>query len=110
MKRKIILNIIVFIALLIPLVIFAADPPIKAPTTPVVTVLENIEKYLYHLLVFFIAPICIIIAAFYFVTAGGNEEQIKKARMFVLYALIGVVVAIAAKGMVNFLRDKIAAP
>ena len=103
MKRKIILNIIVFIALFAPLCLIAS-PPITAPTTPVVTILINIRNWLYGILVFAVAPIALIIAGYYFITAAGDAEKINKARMFVLYAIIGVLVAVMARGIVDFLR------
>ncbi len=51
-----------------------------------------------------VAAIFIIIAAFYFVTAAGNPETISKARNFVLYALIGVMVAAMARGLVYMVQ------
>ena len=47
-----------------------------------------------------VAVIFIIIAAYFFVTAQGDPEKTKSARNFVLYAVIGVLVAFAAKGLV----------
>ena len=54
-----------------------------------------------------VAAIFIIIAGFYFVTAQGDPEQIKKARNMVLYALIGVVVAVISRGIVTWLQTTI---
>lgn len=51
----------------------------------------------------FIAAIALIIAAYYFVTAAGDPDKVKKSRDFVLYALIGVIIAIAARGLVYFI-------
>jgi hypothetical protein len=50
-----------------------------------------------------VAVIYIIMAAFNFVTAAGDPEKVTKARNFVLYALIGVLVAFAAKGLINLI-------
>jgi hypothetical protein len=44
-----------------------------------------------------------------FVTASGDPDKTKTARNFVLYALIGVLVGFAAKGLV-MLVEKIVAP
>ncbi len=40
-----------------------------------------------------------------FVTAGGNVETVTKARMWVIYAVIGVALAVLARGIVAFVRD-----
>jgi len=54
-----------------------------------------------------VAAIFIVIGGFYFVTAQGDPEQIKKARNMVLYALIGVVVAVISRGIVTWLQTTI---
>lgn len=48
----------------------------------------------------FLAVIAIVIAGYTFLTAGGDPEKITKSRNFVLYALVGVVVAFMARGLV----------
>lgn len=71
----------------------------RAPTVDVMRVLDSIADWLFSILLV-IAAIAIIIAAYYFVTAAGDPDKTKKARDFVLYALIGVLVAFVAKGLV----------
>lgn len=72
----------------------------EAPTKELFEMLQTITNLLFTLLLV-AAGIAIIIAAFYFVTAAGDPERVKTARQFVIYALIGVVVAIAAIGLVR---------
>ena len=71
-----------------------------APELNVMTVLDNVTNWLFAILLI-VAAIAIIIAAFNFVTAQGDADKVKTARQFVLYALIGVLVAILAKGLVG---------
>lgn len=73
----------------------------------VMVVLDNVTDWLFALLLI-TAAIFIILAAFYFVTASGDPDKTKTARNFVLYALIGVLVAFIAKGLV-YLIDAIVA-
>ena len=63
----------------------------------------NVRDWLFTILLI-IAAIFIIIAAFYFVTASGNPEQVTKAKHFVLYALIGVAVAAMSMGLINLIK------
>jgi hypothetical protein len=89
------------------------EPPTETPTgcsqdcaAPVVdpfAALNSIINWLFILLLI-TAVIFIIIAAFYFVTASGNPEQTAKARNFVLYALVGVLVAFLARGLIILVR------
>lgn len=44
-----------------------------------------------------VAVIFVIIGGFFMITAAGNPEQFSKGRQFVIYALIGIVVALLAK-------------
>jgi hypothetical protein len=69
----------------------------------IMTVLENVVNWLFSILLV-VAAIFIIVAAYYFVTATGNPETISKARTFVLWALVGVAVAVAARGLVALVR------
>jgi len=69
----------------------------------VMTLLDRVVDWLFTILLV-IAAIAIIIAAYYFVTAAGNPETVSKARNFVLYALIGVAVAVASRGLVALAR------
>ena len=78
----------------------AASPP---ATLDVMTVLERIVDWLFTILLV-VAAIFIVVAGYYFVTATGNPETVSKARNFVMYALIGVAVAVASRGLVALVR------
>jgi len=45
------------------------------------------------------AVIFIIIGAFQFVTAGGKPESISEARSKIIYAIVGIVIALFAKAI-----------
>jgi hypothetical protein len=95
--------------LLLPLVAAAEVPAHRPPPAwgeiDFMTALEKITNSLFAILLI-VAALAIIIAGYYFVTAAGDTEKTKKARDFVLYALVGVLVAFIAKGMV-YLVDTI---
>ncbi|HHE67620.1 MAG TPA: hypothetical protein ENL33_00965 [Candidatus Parcubacteria bacterium] len=85
-----------------PLEVLAAAPNNRVNNNvDVMEVLGNIVDWIFSILLVF-AAIMIVVAAFYFVTAQGNPDQVTKARNFVLWALIGVLVAFLARGLVNF--------
>ena len=76
----------------------------KAPTIDIMDLLKKITDWLFAILLI-VAAIWIIIAAYWFVTANGDPEKTKSARDFVLYALIGVLVGFAAKGLVYLVQQ-----
>lgn len=49
---------------------------------------------------FVIALIMLVYAAFQFLTAGGDEEKTGSARKTLTYAVIGLVIAFAARGII----------
>ncbi len=51
-----------------------------------------------------LAVIFILIAAFNYLTAAGNEEKISKAHKILIYAVVAIVVAVVAQGIVFAVR------
>ncbi len=54
-----------------------------------------------------IAVFAIIIGGIRFVTSSGDQASVKAARETILYAVVGLVVAIMAFAIVNFVVDKL---
>jgi len=78
--------------------------PGEAPQADVMEILDSLTNWLFAILLI-VAAIFIIVAAFNFVTAAGDPDKTKTARNFVLYALIGVLVGFAAKGLVMLVSN-----
>ena len=51
-----------------------------------------------------ISVIIIIIGGIYYVTSTGDQARIKRAKDTILYAIIGLIVAILAYAIVNFVN------
>ncbi|MEX2411285.1 MAG: hypothetical protein WD607_07905 [Candidatus Paceibacterota bacterium] len=67
-------------------------------------ILTNILGWLYT--IFFIAAAgFILLGAFVYLTAGGNEDNIKKAKNYFLYSIIAIVVALVAFGIDNLVES-----
>jgi len=105
--KRIILSLILVGLLVLPAVSLAQAPR-SAPTVSVIKVLDNIVDWLFSILLI-IAVIWLIVAGYYFITAQGDPERIAKARNMVLYALIGVLIAFLARGLV-LLVERIVGP
>jgi ABC-type Fe3+ transport system permease subunit len=54
-----------------------------------------------------VAVLVIIIAGFRMVTSSGNAESMSKARNSIIYASIGIVVAVAASAIIGFVVEQI---
>ena len=51
-------------------------------------------------LIIILSIIIFLYAAFLFLTGGGSDDKTKQARQFLLYGIIGIIVALLAKGLV----------
>ena len=87
--------------LLLPVLALATATP--APDVDLLTALNSLTNWLFTILLI-VAVIFLMIAAFTFVTASGDPDKVGKARNFVLWSLIGVAVAVAAKALVAFVQ------
>lgn len=54
-----------------------------------------------------IVPLVIIIAGYFFVFSEGKAENIEKAKKLFIYALVGFVIILLAKGFVEFILQQI---
>jgi len=75
----------------------------EAPEIDPMRALDIVINVLFSLLLIF-AAIMLIVAGFQFITAGGDTEAVRKARDKVMYAVIGLIVAFVAKGIVIFVE------
>ena len=68
-------------------------------TTQLLRVIDNVINWALGLLIF-LAVAVIIYAAFNYLTAGGNAEQVKNANKYLVYVAIAVAVALLSKAFV----------
>ena len=54
-----------------------------------------------------VAVLFILIGAFRYVVSGGNPQSTKQAWETILYAMIGLIISIAAFGIVTFVSGRI---
>jgi len=54
-----------------------------------------------------LAVIMIIYGGFLFMTSAGNPEKVKKGKSTILYGLVGLIIALLAFVIVNFVLDSV---
>ena len=54
-----------------------------------------------------IAVVLILIGGFMWMTAGGNEERVKKGRQFIINGVIGLVIILAAYAIAKFVIENL---
>ena len=101
-----------FLAVLILAGIFLPAVIATAQTTPPYTLKETNFQLLVGKVANLIFSVLVIISILFLLyggvlilTAAGNEEQVTKGRSVLLYAVIGLVIAVFAKAIQTFLID-----
>lgn len=104
MYKKFSITLFILFIGALPLVSSAAvDTPEK-----VIGVIEKLSGWLYSALVA-VAVVFIILGAFGFFMAGGDESKISKAKQQILYAVIAVVTALLATGIIEITKELLGA-
>lgn len=102
--KKIAKKVLVGIMLLSPVLAFGQSFGTNVPTTNV-TSLSAVESVITKIVnwltgLFFVAAILFIFyAAFLYLTAGGDEEKVKKAKNQLMYSIVAIAVALLAGTM-----------
>ncbi len=76
--------------------------PLKAQS--VTELLNTIIDFIF-MLALGIAPIMIIVAGFFFITAMGEPEKIQTAKQIILWVLIGLLIVFCAKGIIKLFNE-----
>ena len=101
--KKIISALILLSVLAVPVIGLADAPDRELPEYDVMLTLNNIVNWLFAILLI-VAVIFLVIGGLQYVMAQGDAEKIKKAGQYILYALIGVIVALLARGLVTLVE------
>ena len=109
MKKS--LSTLILISLVSLFMLPAIMPVMAATGTPIISNLDEMDSLIQKIVDWFsgfvliVAVLFILVAAWTFLTAGGNPENVAKARQMLIYALIGIAVAVLAWGMVPLVTN-----
>ena len=109
---------IIFLFIIISWLIFSISPIVLADTclgtscnvpNPIgsdnfVDLLDKIAQWIFNIGLV-LAVIMVIWSGVLFMTAGGNEEKIKKAKQTLLWTIIGATIIIGCKGLISLVKD-----
>lgn len=72
--------------------------------TALIDLIDRIGQIIF-LVLMSLAAIFLVVAGFFFMTAGGNPENVNKARQMLINALIGVAIGLASKGLISLVEN-----
>ena len=107
--KKYLPKFIIFLLLtsfLIPLTIERAVVEIKNPlkAESFDQLIENIIRFHFQLS-FFVGALMIVVAAYYFLTSGGDPERIKTAKNIIIWTLVGIIILFLSVAFVALLKE-----
>ena len=87
-------------AIVVPMWSYAQAPKLTQPAPGVGVTMKDYIDFLIQLIQAVGIPalvVAIIYSGFILITAGGNEEQIKKGKVWILWTLVGAAIIVAAR-------------
>ncbi len=88
---------------LIPLMVSAIEiePPITVTTIP--ELVNTITTWAFRLGLI-LAPLMILVGAFYFLTAGGSPERVKTGQKIILWTIVGLGIILFSKAIIKIIE------
>jgi len=105
--KKIFFFLILFFLPPILVVAITFEPLFKLPTFE--ELINGIISFISWVAIA-IVPIAIIVAAFYFLTSGGDPEKVRTAKRIIFYTIIGLIIILLARGLPAIIREIIEGP
>lgn len=104
-NRNLYIIVLAGVIIVIPLFIFAAQGPINIATVcGLIALIDRIKNWFISLLLV-VAVIMILVSAFMFITAAGDQNKAATARTTLIYALLGIALVILAQVAVNIVNN-----
>lgn len=69
----------------------------------IVEIVDNIATFLLYLAMV-IAPLLILIGAYYLMVSGGDPKKVDSGKKYIFYAAIGFLIALGAKGVMGLIK------
>ncbi len=88
----------------LPLLAHAQETSTVDSIGDVEKVLKDIVKYA-QTFFYIVAVLFIILGAFSYLTAGGDETKVKNAKTKIIYSLVAIAIAVVAGGVVSLVKD-----
>lgn len=101
--KKVLASLILTSLLVLPAIGLAQE---NAPNVNVMDALTRIINWAFAILIV-VSIIFLILGAYNFVTAAGSAEKVAAGKQSIMWALVGVAIALLARGLVALVRTVI---
>ena len=100
MKKILLISILLSLPIIVSAVEF--QNPLEYETLG--ELIDAIIKFIFYIAVV-IAPLVVIIGAFYLLTAGGDPKKIGTGKNIIIYTLIGLAIIMLARGLLAMIES-----
>ena len=83
---------------------FAIENPLGENASTIPALIDRITHFIF-LVGVAIAPVMILVAAFYFMTARGDPDQVSKAGKIIVWTLVGVAIIYMSDILMTVIRN-----
>jgi hypothetical protein len=90
--------------LFLPYIVFSETITFGSPVKSLEKLVLVILNYLFTAGLF-LATILIVYAGILMITSSGNEEQFAKGKRLIVYAILGLVLVIMGRGIVDLIKN-----
>jgi len=90
--------------------VFAADEAEEIPESDIndmgsiVELVETLVNWFFWILMA-VAVFMLLFAAFNWLTSAGNEEKVTSARKMLIWAIVGIIIALISKGLIEVIKN-----
>jgi len=105
MKLSVLEIILIFGFILIPLIAIGEvtiESPITATSVP--ALINRVVNYVFWIAVV-LAPLMILVGAFYFMTAAGDPKRVETGKKVILWTIVGLAVILFSRGIISVIRS-----
>ncbi len=93
-----------FFLLLIPLFIQGVEIENPIEADDIRELVEGISKWIYWIALT-LAPLMIIIGAFYLITASGDPDRVNTGKKIITWTIIGIAIVLLSTGIMSIIKE-----
>jgi len=68
------------------------------------TIIDKLIDFLFNIAIV-LAPLMVVVAGFMFITAGGNPEQLVRAKNLIIWTAVGFAILLLSKGILAIINQ-----
>jgi len=106
MKLKFLKGLLIGYILLVPVIVSGNDitiePPISATSIP--ALVDRITNWTFYIGII-LAPLMILVGAFYFMTAAGDPNRVETGKKIIFWTIVGLAIILLSRMIIGIIRS-----